>query len=181
MTVLLPNIQFFEVNPMSTKPFTTQLQDEINYDHSAMSRKYLVKDNKRQAMLICFHAGIHIPDHTSSYDGFITVLEGRGVFRLAEREITLEPGVFIELPANTLHGLTVSENLAMLKVVDRHEAKEPAIRLKSSSCQDAESNQLRKGTCAESLVEMLQPFLQNTAMSALSVTEILQDGADIHE
>lgn len=105
----------------ATPPFAVQLQDEIEYGDKGMFRKRLVKDEKRQAMLICLHAGIQIPEHTSSYSGFITVIQGRGIFRLAGQEVVLEPGVFIELPANTLHSLSATEDLAMLKVVDSHE------------------------------------------------------------
>lgn len=71
-------------------------------------------------MLVCVQAGTQTPEYTSSYDGFITVIQGRGVFRLAGQDIPLEPGVFLELPANTLHAVAAQENLTLLKVVDSH-------------------------------------------------------------
>jgi len=145
---------------ISISPFATQLQDEIEYGDKGMFRKYLVKDKKRQVMLICLQAGIQIPEHTSSSDGFITVIQGRGVFLLAGREVILEPGVFIELPTNTQHALTAIENLAMLKVVDGYESPEPAVGSKKASCQDqVQANQPKQNTCAESLAEMLKPYL----------------------
>lgn len=141
-------------------PFATQLQDEVEYGEKGMFRKYLVKDEKRQAMLICLQAGIQIPEHTSSYSGFITVIQGRGVFQLAGREVALEPGVFIELPANTLHALSAIDNLAMLKVVDRHDASDsPPERTEASCSEPGSMKQPKPGTCAESLAEMLKPFL----------------------
>jgi quercetin dioxygenase-like cupin family protein len=144
-------------------PFATQLQDEIAYGDNGMFRKYLVKDQKRQAMLICLQAGIHIPEHISAHDGFITVIQGRGMLRLAGQEVALEPGVFIELPANTLHALTVIENLAMLKVVDSHAALESDVRSKNAPCQDRSRKQSSSPpTCAESLVAMLKPYLQGS-------------------
>lgn len=148
----------------SISPFATRLQDEIGFGDKGMVRKYLVKDRKRQAMLICLQTGIEIPEHTSSFDGFLTVIQGRGVFLLAEREIVLEPGVFIELPANTRHGLRVTEDLAILKIVDSHEPYESSASKKS--CQESPRGSLpRSGTCAETLVEILKPYLQNGAMS----------------
>ncbi|MEH1934410.1 MAG: cupin domain-containing protein [Nostoc sp.] len=44
----------------------------------------------------------------------VTVIEGRGVLTLQGREITLQPGVFVYLPANTPHALHALENLAFL-------------------------------------------------------------------
>jgi quercetin dioxygenase-like cupin family protein len=149
---------------LSAAPFVTQLRDEIEYGDKGMVRKYLVRNQKQQAMLICLQAGIHIPKHTSSHDGFITVIQGRGVFLLAGQEVVLEPGVFVELPANTLHALTAIENLAMLKVVDQHESKEPAVGNKKSSCQESlRDKQPKQSTCAEVLAEMLKPYLREPA------------------
>jgi quercetin dioxygenase-like cupin family protein len=148
---------------LSIAPLATQLQDEIEYGEKGMFRKCLVKNAKRQAMLVCLKAGIEIPEHTSSYDGFITVIEGRGVFHLSGREIMLTPGTFIELPADTRHALTVEEDLAMLKVVDAHEPPEPPTVVKKASCQSqSQEKQAKQSTCVESLAEMLKPFLQQS-------------------
>ncbi len=150
-------------------PLATQLQDEIEYGENGMFRKNLIRDGKRQVMLICLQAGIHIPEHTSSYDGFITVIQGHGVFNLAGREVVLEPGVFIELPASTRHALTAVEDLAMLKVVDRHETLKPPTVSKKVSCQHKLPESLPKQpTCAESLVEMLKPYLQNSTITGFA-------------
>ncbi len=142
------------------KPLTTQLQDEIEYGENGMFRKYLVKNQKRQAMLICLQTGIEIPEHPSKHDGLITVIQGRGVFMLGGRKVILTPGVFIELPANTLHSFTVTENLVMLKVVERHK----------SSASVAE-NQPKQITCVDSLAEILKPLLEGSVVPEASVTE----------
>lgn len=155
---------------MTLTPLATQLQNEIEYGDNGMFRKYLIKDQKWQAMLICLRAGIKIPEHTRAYDGFITVIQGRGVFLLAGREVTLEPGSFIELPANTLHGLTALENLAMLRV-DSHEPPEPSAAIEKTLCQDRRrANQPNQVTCAESLAEMLKPYLQASAIAESNFT-----------
>ncbi len=104
-------------------PFTTQLHDQIEYSSKGIQRKILVKDEKRQALLVCLIAGTQIPEHTGSHDGFFTVIEGRGIFTLDGQEVSLEPGVFINLPANTPHAISASENLTMLKVVESHECE----------------------------------------------------------
>jgi len=104
-------------------PFITQLKNEVEYGENGMHRKILVKDENRQAMLLCLKAGTHIPEHVAHHDGFMVVVEGRGILKLDGKETALEPGVFIALHANTPHDLTALENLAMLKVVDSHDCE----------------------------------------------------------
>lgn len=101
--------------------FSTQLRDRIEYAESGVRRQILAKDEKRQAILVCLKAGTHLSSHSSSHDGFITVIEGQGVFTLEGQEIALEPGVFIAMPANAVHSVNAIANLAFLKVVDRHD------------------------------------------------------------
>lgn len=105
----------------TSAPYTTQLKDEIEYSESGPRKKILFRDDKNQAVLICIKAGTELPEHESCHDGLMTVLEGRGTFTLPGQQIALEPGVFFSLPAKTPHGLSVAEDLVMLKVVERHE------------------------------------------------------------
>ncbi|MEO8892851.1 MAG: cupin domain-containing protein [Coleofasciculaceae cyanobacterium] len=42
------------------------------------------------------------------------MIEGRGILTLEGREITLQPGVFVYMPAKTPHALHALENLAFL-------------------------------------------------------------------
>lgn len=102
-----------------TTRFTTQLLNEVEYTED-VRRKIIVKDKRRQAVLVCLQAGTCLQKHTSAYDGFITVIEGQGVFTLEDQEILLEPGVFIAMPANAPHAVQADSNLAFLKVVDSH-------------------------------------------------------------
>lgn len=101
--------------------FTTQLRDRIEYAAEGVRRQIVVKDEQRQAILVCLTAGTVLSSHSSSHDGFIIVIEGQGVFTLEGQEITLEPGVFISMPANAVHSVNAIANLAFLKVVDRHD------------------------------------------------------------
>ncbi|MBD2185664.1 cupin domain-containing protein [Planktothrix sp. FACHB-1355] len=101
--------------------FATQLRDLIEYGDSGVRRQIVTKDEKRQAILVCLKAGTVLNSHTSSHDGFITVIEGQGVFTLEGQEIALEPGVFVAMPANAVHSVNAIANLAFLKIVDRHD------------------------------------------------------------
>ncbi|NJR63353.1 MAG: cupin domain-containing protein [Cyanobacteria bacterium CRU_2_1] len=106
----------------TTKPngFTTQLRNQIEYATEGVRRKLIAKDEQRQAVLVCLKAGTRLLRHASSYDGFITVIEGEGIFTLEGQDIALEPGMFIALPAHAVHSVRAIGNLAFLKVVDSH-------------------------------------------------------------
>lgn len=95
-------------------PLTVQLHDQANYTKSGVSRTSLVKDEQGQFSLVCLSAGTHIAEHTAPRNVTVTVIEGRGILTLDGREVTLEPGVFVYMPAHTPHSLQASENLAFL-------------------------------------------------------------------
>ncbi|MGC8712298.1 MAG: hypothetical protein ACP5RH_07885 [Leptodesmis sp.] len=87
-----------------------------------MVQTRLVVQRSRCPTLLLFRRLIpYARNSHSPFRSSITVIQGRGVFRLARQEVVLEPGVFIELPANTLHSLSATDDLAMLKVVGSHE------------------------------------------------------------
>lgn len=99
---------------MTQQSFTTQLQAQADYTKPGITRKSLVKDEQMQFSLVCLTAGTEMPEHTASQNVSITVIEGRGVLTLEGREITLQPGVFVYMPAKTPHALLALENLAFL-------------------------------------------------------------------
>lgn len=94
--------------------FTTQLKEFADYTKPGVTRKNLVKDEQTQFSLICIAAGFEIPEHSASRHVSVTVIEGKGTLTLEGREITLEAGVFVYMPANTPHALKALENLAFL-------------------------------------------------------------------
>lgn len=94
--------------------FTANLQELADYSKPGVSRKALVKDEQVSFALICLSAGTKMPEHTAARNVSVTVIEGHGILTLAGQEITLEPGVFLYMPANTPHALHAIENLAFL-------------------------------------------------------------------
>ncbi|MBW4552343.1 MAG: cupin domain-containing protein [Aphanocapsa sp. GSE-SYN-MK-11-07L] len=100
---------------MITQPtFNTQLQAFADYTKPGVTRKNLAKDEHTQFSLICLTAETKMPEHTAARNVSITVIEGHGVLTLKGQEITLQPGVFVYMPANTPHALRASSNLAFL-------------------------------------------------------------------
>ncbi|MCD8486934.1 cupin domain-containing protein [Geitlerinema calcuttense] len=91
-----------------------QLQDKIEYAETGVLSKVLLKVPGCQYTLFCLAAGTDITEHTSTRNAVVYVLEGQGTLTLEGKEIPLEPGVFIFMPANAPHALKAEANLAFL-------------------------------------------------------------------
>lgn len=98
----------------SNHSFTSNLQELIQYPTSGISSQILLKDDNSQYTLLYLAAGKDINEHTSTRNGVITVVEGRGTIKLDGKDIDLIPGVFIFMPANMPHAIQAQENLAFL-------------------------------------------------------------------
>ncbi len=64
--------------------------------------------------LMCLGAGADIDEHTSTKNGVVQVLKGKGIFKLFEKEIKMKEGIFIFMPKNAPHALKAEEDLAIL-------------------------------------------------------------------
>ncbi|MBE9040476.1 cupin domain-containing protein [Oscillatoriales cyanobacterium LEGE 11467] len=93
---------------------STTLRELIQYPDRGLSKKVLLADENCQYTLLCLRKGTNISEHTASRNASITVIEGYGTFTLEEKEILLEPGVFLFMPANTRHAVKTRDNLAFL-------------------------------------------------------------------
>jgi len=91
-----------------------QLRDTIEYPPAGVLSKILVKDNNCQYSLFCLTAGTEISEHTSARNATVNVIEGKGLLTLEGKDIVLEPGVFVFMPARALHALKAEENLAFI-------------------------------------------------------------------
>jgi quercetin dioxygenase-like cupin family protein len=91
-----------------------QLRDTIEYPAAGVLSKILVKDNNCQYSLLCLAAGTEISEHSSARNATVNVIEGKGILILEGKDIVLEPGVFVFLPARALHALKAEESLAFI-------------------------------------------------------------------
>src|SRR3989338_2795821 len=90
------------------------LNDIMEFPAGGVLSKVLVKTKKSNHTLFCLSKGTDISEHTSTKEGSVTVLTGRGTFVLNGKNIKLEHGVFIFMPANSPHSLSADEDLALL-------------------------------------------------------------------
>ncbi|MBW4560627.1 MAG: cupin domain-containing protein [Mojavia pulchra JT2-VF2] len=102
--------------------FVTQLREHIEYPHSGVISKVLLKDKACQYTLFCLTANTEISEHTSTRNATIKVLEGKGLLTLSGQEIVLEHGILVFMPANAPHALQAEENLAFLLILSEKTA-----------------------------------------------------------
>jgi quercetin dioxygenase-like cupin family protein len=107
---------------LATSSFVIQIKEQIEYPDGGVLSKILLKDNNCQYTLFCLAGGTEISEHTATRNATVNVIEGKGILILEGKEITLEPGVFVFMPANAPHALKTEENLAFLLTLS--EAKE---------------------------------------------------------
>jgi len=94
--------------------FVTQLREQLEYPHTGVLSKVLLKDQACQYTLFCLAANTEISEHTSTRNATINVIEGQGLLTLLGQDIALKPGVFVFMPANAPHALKSEGNLAFL-------------------------------------------------------------------
>lgn len=91
-----------------------QLRSRIEYPSAGILSKIILQLPKCQYTLFCLAEGTEISEHTSTKNATVNVLEGKGILTLEGKDIPLETGVFIFMPANAPHALKATQNLAFL-------------------------------------------------------------------
>ena len=90
------------------------LRENISYSAGGILSKEIIKNSKLNVTLFCMAKGTELSEHTSTKQGFIYVVEGKGVFNLAGENITMLSGVLINMQENVVHSLKVEENTSFL-------------------------------------------------------------------
>lgn len=86
----------------------------IEYSKQGIISKEVIKTDKIDVTLFCMSADTDISEHTSTKQGFVQVIEGRGIFNLEGEDIVMEEGVFIYMNENAVHSLKAEENTSFL-------------------------------------------------------------------
>lgn len=88
--------------------------DLIEYSKKGIFSKVILKNDKLDVTLMCMAMGTELSEHTSTRQGTIYVIEGKGTFNLSGRDIAMAPGVFIHMEANSAHSLKAQENASFI-------------------------------------------------------------------
>ena len=86
----------------------------IEYPKSGILSKELAKTAKNNITLFCMAKGTELSEHTSTKEGFIYVLEGKGIFNLRGEKIPMKPGICIFMEKNAKHSLKAEQNTAFI-------------------------------------------------------------------
>jgi|SRR3989339_1956667 len=96
------------------KWFSKDLNKLMQFPKEGIFSTVLAKSSTYNYTLMCLAAGTDIDEHTSTKDGVVQVLKGKGNFILFGKKIEMKPGVFIFMPNDAPHSLKAEEDLAIL-------------------------------------------------------------------
>lgn len=88
--------------------------DVIEYPRTGVKSKVLLEDGNCRCALMSLAEGTHIADHTNPRNATVNAIEGQGLLTLEGKEIVLESGVFVFLPANARHAVEAVTKFAFL-------------------------------------------------------------------
>ncbi|OGZ90856.1 MAG: hypothetical protein A2599_00535 [Candidatus Staskawiczbacteria bacterium RIFOXYD1_FULL_39_28] len=90
------------------------LRENINYSAGGILSKVIQKSDKLDITLFSMAEGTEISDHTATKQGFVYVIEGKGIFTLEGKDIEMLPGVLIQMDENMVHKLKAEQNTSFL-------------------------------------------------------------------
>ena len=90
------------------------VKELMNYSSGGILSKVIVKTDKNNVTLFCMAKGTNISEHTTTKEGFVYVVEGKGIFNLEGKDIEMKPGVYIFMKSNAKHSLKANENTSFL-------------------------------------------------------------------
>lgn len=90
------------------------IKELIEYPKSGILSKELLKTAKNNITLFCMAKGTEISEHTSTKEGFIYILEGKGIFNLKGEKIPMKKGICIFMRRDARHSLKAEQNTSFI-------------------------------------------------------------------
>ncbi|HYB02857.1 MAG TPA: cupin domain-containing protein [Nitrososphaerales archaeon] len=91
----------------------------IGFENESIVSRTLVNHNLGTITLFAFDLGQGLSEHTSPFDAFVHVLEGRVEITVSEKHIQAGEGEIVILPANQPHALKALSKFKMLLTMMR--------------------------------------------------------------
>jgi len=86
----------------------------ISYTKDGIISKELVREEHLNVTLFCMSKGSEMTEHTSTKEGTIQVIEGKGTFSLEGEDIVMKPGILIRMDKNAKHSLKAEEDTTFI-------------------------------------------------------------------
>ncbi|MBI5332259.1 MAG: cupin domain-containing protein [Candidatus Aenigmarchaeota archaeon] len=93
------------------------IKQMIEYPKQGIMSKTIFRDCRKDISLFCMTKGSEMSQHSSSREAIIYVLEGKGVFNLRNKNISMLPGALIHMPKKALHSIKAEKNTSFLLVL----------------------------------------------------------------
>ncbi|PJA86637.1 MAG: cupin domain-containing protein [Candidatus Moranbacteria bacterium CG_4_9_14_3_um_filter_42_9] len=93
------------------------IKNLIGYSEQGIVSKEIFKNGKVDATLFCMAEDTAISEHTSTKEGVVYVLEGKGIFTLEGEGIAMEPGVIISMKNNAVHSIKAQKNTSFILIL----------------------------------------------------------------
>jgi quercetin dioxygenase-like cupin family protein len=90
------------------------LKDLIQYPEGGIISKKVFDREGMDVTLFSMSAGTDISDHTSTKEGIVYVIDGRGTFVLEGKSIDMSPGVIIYLDKDAVHSLKADDDFSFI-------------------------------------------------------------------
>lgn len=91
----------------------------VDVQTAAVVSRVIYKAPSGQMTVFAFDAGQELSEHTSPFDAFVQVLEGRVELRIGGKPVTAGPGELVLMPGGVPHALRALEPFKMLLTMYR--------------------------------------------------------------
>jgi quercetin dioxygenase-like cupin family protein len=88
----------------------------INYSEGGILSKVIQK-GKMNITLFCMSKKTEISEHTSTKQGIVYIIEGKGIFNLKGKDLVMEKGKLIFMEENAIHSLKAKEDTSFILVL----------------------------------------------------------------
>jgi quercetin dioxygenase-like cupin family protein len=95
------------------------LAQSVEYSDNATVSKMILKKDTGNITLFAFDKGQSLSEHSSPFDAYVLVTDGRGTIIINRQLHELMAGEFIVMPANIPHAVKAMEKFKMMLVMIR--------------------------------------------------------------
>lgn len=102
---------------IATEPLN--LKELVAYQDGAIVSRTLVSKDVGTVTLFAFDLDQTLSEHTAPYDALVIVIEGSVKIKISGREVLLDEGQMIIMPANQPHALEAVTRFQMILIMIR--------------------------------------------------------------
>lgn len=99
---------------MNSSVVVSKLVESIEVQSNSIVSKQIIKKTNGNITLFGFDKGETLSEHTSPYDAFVYIVEGKMEIRIGGISHIVEAGDQLVMPADIPHGLIALEKVKML-------------------------------------------------------------------